>query len=40
MLAVFDTCRDLIRALPVQHNRRRPEHLDASAEDHVADETL
>jgi len=40
MLAVFDTCRDFIRTVPVlQHDRLRPEDLDTTAEDHVADET-
>ena len=40
MLAVFDSCRDFIRTVPVlQHDRLRPEDLDTSAEDHIADET-
>ena len=40
MLAVFDTCRDFIRTVPVlQHDRMRLEDLDTSAEDHIADET-
>jgi hypothetical protein len=40
MLAVFDTCRDFIRTVPVlQHDRLRLEDLDTSAEDHIADET-
>jgi hypothetical protein len=39
MLFVFDTCRDFIRTVPVlQHDPDRPEDLDTSAEDHVADE--
>ena len=39
MLAVFDTCRDFIRTVPVlQHDPARPEDLDTDAEDHVADE--
>ena len=39
MLAVFDTCRDFIRTVPVlQHDPLRPEDLDTAAEDHVADE--
>jgi hypothetical protein len=40
MLAVFDTCRDFIRTVPVlQHDRLRLEDLDTAAEDHIADET-
>jgi hypothetical protein len=40
MLAVFDTCRDFIRTVPVlQHDPMRPEDLDTTAEDHIADET-
>ena len=40
MLAVFDTCRDFIRTVPVlQHDRLRREDLDTAAEDHIADET-
>ncbi len=39
MLAVFDTCRDFIRTVPVlQHDPGRAEDLDTSAEDHAADE--
>jgi hypothetical protein len=39
LLAVFDTCRDFIRTVPVlQHDPMRPEDLDTTAEDHVADE--
>ena len=39
MLFVFDTCRDFIRTVPVlQHDPDRPEDLDTTAEDHVADE--
>ena len=39
MLAVFSTCRDFIRTVPIlQHDRDRPEDLDTQAEDHVADE--
>jgi hypothetical protein len=39
MMFVFDTCRDFIRTVPVlQHDPNRPEDLDTSAEDHVADE--
>lgn len=39
MLAVFSTCRDFIRTVPIlQHDRDRPEDLDTSAEDHIADE--
>jgi hypothetical protein len=40
MLAVFDSCRDFIRTVPVlQHDRMRLEDLDTAAEDHIADET-
>ncbi len=40
MLYVFDTCRDFIRTVPIlQHDPDRPEDLDTSAEDHIADET-
>lgn len=40
MLAVFKTCRDFIRTVPtLQHDGKRPEDLDTSAEDHIADET-
>ena len=40
LLAVFDTCRDFIRTVPVlQHDRMRAEDLDTDAEDHIADET-
>jgi hypothetical protein len=40
MLYVFSTCRDFIRTVPVlQHDPARPEDLDTSAEDHIADET-
>jgi hypothetical protein len=39
MLYVFSTCRDFIRTVPtLQHDEGRPEDLDTSAEDHVADE--
>lgn len=38
-LFIFDTCRDLIRTLPVlQHDPARPEDLDTDGEDHAADE--
>ena len=40
MLFVFDTCRDFIRTVPVQqHDPMRPEDLDTTGEDHIADET-
>ncbi|HEY5072006.1 MAG TPA: terminase family protein, partial [Caulobacteraceae bacterium] len=40
MLYVFDTCRDFIRTVPVlQHDPGRPEDLDTTSEDHIADET-
>jgi hypothetical protein len=39
MLYVFDTCKDFIRTVPaLQHDPDKPEDLDTSAEDHVADE--
>lgn len=39
MMVVFDTCADFLRTVPVlQHDPDRPEDLDTSAEDHVADE--
>jgi hypothetical protein len=39
MLAVFSTCTDFIRTVPVlQHDKDRPEDLDTDAEDHAADE--
>lgn len=39
-LVVFSTCRDFIRTVPVlQHDPHRPEDLDSSGEDHIADET-
>jgi hypothetical protein len=39
MLYVFSTCRDFIRTVPaLQHDKSKPEDLDTSAEDHVADE--
>ena len=39
MLYVFDTCREFIRTVPVlPHDPDRPEDLDTTAEDHIADE--
>ena len=39
MIAVFDTCLDTIRTLPVmQHDELDPEDLDTESEDHIADE--
>lgn len=39
MLYVMDTCRDFIRTIPsLQHDKDKPEDLDTTAEDHVADE--
>ncbi|MGI8840763.1 MAG: terminase large subunit domain-containing protein [Caulobacteraceae bacterium] len=39
MLYVFDTCRDFIRTVPtLPHDPARPEDLDTTCEDHVADE--
>jgi hypothetical protein len=40
MLYVFNTCVDFIRTVPaLQHDKNRPEDLDSSGEDHIADET-
>lgn len=40
MLYVFETCRDFIRTVPaLPHDQNKPEDVDTSAEDHVADET-
>ena len=40
MLAVFSTCRDFLRTVPVlQHDPVRAEDLDTRSEDHIADET-
>jgi hypothetical protein len=37
---VFDTCRDFIRTVPLMiKNKTRPEDLDTTLEDHIADET-
>lgn len=39
MLAVFSTCRDFLRTVPVlQHDKTKAEDLDTEAEDHIADE--
>jgi hypothetical protein len=39
MMFFFDTCRDLIRTLPMmQHDENRPEDLDTDGEDHAVDE--
>lgn len=39
MLYVFSTCKDFIRTVPaLPHDPDRPEDIDTSAEDHVADE--
>lgn len=39
MLAVFSTCRDFIRTVPVlQHDADRPEDIDTDGEDHIGDE--
>ena len=39
MIYCFNTCTDSIRTIPVlQHDERKPEDLDTSAEDHAADE--
>ena len=40
MLYVFRNCRAFIRTLPLlQYDDQRPEDLDSSGEDHIADET-
>ena len=39
MLFFFETCRHLIRTLPMmQHDAYNPEDLDSAAEDHAVDE--
>jgi len=39
MMYVFDTCTDFIRTMPaLQHDEKKPEDLDTTGEDHVADE--
>ena len=39
MIYCFDTCIDSIRTIPViQHDTRKPEDLDSSAEDHALDD--
>lgn len=39
MLYVFETCKDFIRTVPaLPHDPKKPEDVDTSAEDHVADE--
>lgn len=39
MIFCFSTCADSIRTIPLlQHDEKRPEDLDTSAEDHAADE--
>jgi hypothetical protein len=39
MIYVFDTCRDLIRTLPMaQHDPNRPEDMDTDGEDHALDD--
>ncbi len=39
MMYVFETCTDFIRTMPaLQHDEKRPEDLDTTGEDHVADE--
>lgn len=40
MMFFFNTCRDLIRTLPMmQHDPNRPEDLDTDGEDHAVDDT-
>jgi hypothetical protein len=39
MLVIFETCKDILRTLPVlQHDDLNPEDLDTDSEDHAADE--
>jgi hypothetical protein len=39
MIYFFDTCRDLIRTLPMmQHDEHQPEDLDSDGEDHAVDD--
>jgi len=39
MMFFFDTCRDLIRTLPMaQHDTNRPEDMDTDGEDHALDD--
>jgi hypothetical protein len=39
MIVIFDTCKDIIRTLPVlQHDDVRVEDLDTNSEDHAADD--
>lgn len=39
MIFFFDTCRDIIRTLPMmQHDENRPEDLDTDGEDHAVDD--
>ena len=40
MLYVFENCRDFIRTIPaLVYDRKRPEDIDTSGEDHIYDET-
>lgn len=40
MLALYDTCADSIRTIPLlQHDKRRAEDVDTEGEDHAGDET-
>ena len=39
MIYFFETCRDLIRTLPMmQHDANRPEDMDTDGEDHAVDD--
>ena len=39
MIYFFETCRDLIRTLPMaQHDANRPEDMDSDGEDHAVDD--
>ena len=40
MMYIFKNCQAFIRTLPtLQYDSQRPEDLDSSGEDHIADET-
>ena len=40
MLYVFETCRDFIRTIPaLVYDKKKPEDIDTSGEDHIYDET-
>ena len=40
MMYIFNTCKDFIRTIPLlQYDEHKPEDIDTSQEDHIADET-